>query len=345
MRRRSRGTTNAPPPITILKPTLQTAGLALAYEWMPVDQLIGLRLAHEWYREAIEPSDHAPSPLLFGAPLTADQQKTYDRAIKARNLGDSSPMPEERQHAWSTAIRLFEKIWDGRGLPPLEEATQKTDLSPRVRDIQSVLANYNAAFAGSGVRFRITFGAEREFSEGEIALPEKEVTLLVGEPPLKAVLGELPTVARVMAITKDPEGNAYVDADRAMASLPELTAGVYSWISGIGGASGLLKPLGKVATVKTPRVRVPRTAVPSTPAAPRAGKISPADVIHLGAHFNPARFKGSRGGRARLLAEGQTVADYVAACAGAGFPKAKALAFVSLALSEGLLSLAGAAGV
>src|ERR1017187_4684327 len=183
---------NTPTPIAIVVPTPDLPKLQTAYDWMRVDRTAGFKLVFEWYAAN-------RMALLYGAPLDEIRQKSYDRAVKAKALGDSSNMEGEKMQAWSTALHLFEKIWSTKNLPLLDAAlNNNTQPGSAVSNIQAVLANLNKAFTPH-VRFRVTFNAEREFLEGEILLPEAELDQMVGLPPLTVALNEIPTAAKVIS--------------------------------------------------------------------------------------------------------------------------------------------------
>src|ERR1017187_4254747 len=104
---------SVPSPIAIVVPTPDLPKLQTAYDWMRVDRTAGFKLVFEWYAANT-------MALLYGAPLDETRQKSYDRAVKAKALGDSSNMEGEKIQAWSTALHLFEKIWAGKNLPLLD---------------------------------------------------------------------------------------------------------------------------------------------------------------------------------------------------------------------------------
>jgi len=297
----------APKPIAVAAPVLKIDKLKAAYDWMPIDKMASLKLAHEWYADAIEPTDGTPSPLLYMNPLTVDNQKLYDQAVKVRNLANGTPYPEEQMSSYSRSLKQFEKIWGAKfSLPTLDAAAAATDLSPRVANIQTVLNNYNAAFKSFNVKFRITFGADRHFSEGEILLPEAEVSRLVGEPPLKAILGEALTVAKVASIVSDGNGGQKLDGALYMANLPRVLTAVYDWAA---GADRLLKPVGKVAKVKASKgtgTRAPR--VPRTPGTPSV-KVGANQTINIVRSVSGLA-SGKRKQAMLLMVQGMTVAEY-----------------------------------
>ena len=254
-------TATIPTAIPTLAPVLNLAGLDEAYGWMTVDKLAGLKLVHEWYAEAICPSDHRPSPLLYGASLNPAQQKSYDMAVKVKGVGDSTPYPEEKATFLEKAIRLYEGIWSGKSLPKLDGDHAA---SPAISNVQRVLGNFNEAFKGFGVSFRMTFNADREFLEGEILIPRTELNLMVGEPPLKTILAEATTVAKVASIVT-VDGQQQLDGNKFLETLPNVLNAVYAWAA---GSDKVMKPVGKVAVAGNPRA-----------AGNRATRVTPAGAL------------------------------------------------------------------
>ena len=251
-----RGAPAMPKPITITAPPINVAGLTEAYDWFPVSKHVGFKLAFEWYAASVP-------ALLFGDPLDEARQKQYDRATKSKNLGDSTNFPEEKITSWTTAIHLYEKCWSARSLPKLDEYIDKTELSAGVKAVQTVLTSLNTAFTGL-VTFRMTFNSEREFDGTEVLIPQTELKAMIPQSPLRIALNEAPTVAKVISIVSDEEGNQSLDGTKFMATLPQLLTNVATWAE---SDRTHIKAIGKV----TKSVHTPRTpGVPGTPKAPRA---------------------------------------------------------------------------
>jgi len=300
-----------PVAIPVSAPTLDLAGLTSAYEWMSIDRLASLRMAHEWYAEAICPTDHRPSPLLYGAPLNPAQQKQYDMAVKIKGVGDSTPYPEEKATFLEKAIRMYEGIWASKNLPKVDEAAS-IPVGLGVKNVQAVLANFNAAFKSEGIGFRMTFNADREFLEGEILLPKKELDQLVGEPPLKAVLAEVPTVAKVASITT-VDGQQQLDGAKFMATLPTVLQSVYNWAA---GADRVMKPIGKAPVAVKPKApKTPGASSTSTLAAPSV-KYRPWMTIKVVGPMPSAN--GKRGLALSLVKDGMTIRTLQSALEAAG---------------------------
>lgn len=289
------GTRTMPQAIPVLKPVLNVAGLAAAYEWSTINRMASLTLALEWYAEAIKPATNKPSPLLYGAPLTAAQQKTFDLAAKVKMLGDGSPYPEERMTSYAKTIALYEQIWSGRGLPLLADA-EKTPIGQRVSGIQTVLSNFNAAFGSFGVAFRVTFSGERSLDRNEVLLPESDVAEMIGQTPLKSVLAEATTVAKVTAVEADAEGNRRMNGQLFMANLPKVLASVADWAGALGGSA--TKPVGKLAK------SAPKASASSS-AARAASTPSNKMIVFVNDPFGIFRRNTAKAGVANLLSDKQ----------------------------------------
>ncbi len=262
-----------PTAIPVLKPALKVAGLQAAYEWMPVNELASLQLAMEWWADAITPTDHSPSPLLYLAPLDAAQQKTFDMSVKVKGVGDSTNYPGEKIGFYSKAIKMYEGIWSAKhpGLPTLDAARANATLTPYVKNIQTVFSNFNKAFAGFGVTYRMTFGTHREFLHGEVLVPKAEASELVGQPPLKAVLAEIPTVAQIAATTINADGEHF-DGSKFIATLPQILSAAYAWAAGDDKA--VMRPIGKVVVPAAPKgPRAPKAPGAAAPAKPMGARI------------------------------------------------------------------------
>lgn len=326
------GSTNTaiPTAIPVMAPTLNLAGLTAAYEWMSVDRLTSLKLAHEWYAEAICPAN-GPSPLLYGAALNPAQQKQYDMAVKVKGVGDSTPYPEEKATFLEKAIRVYEGIWSGKSLPRLDEAAS-IPAGPAVQNVMTVLGNFNAAFKNFGVRFRMTFNAAREFLEGEILLPRTELNRMIGEPPLKAVLAEAATVAKVASIVT-VDDRQELDGQKFMEMLPTVLQSVYEWAA---GTDKVMRPVGKVVVQVTPKVsntpKVPGTGAPATPAV----KYRPYNYIKIVGSMPQAN--GKRGTALGLVKDGQRVRDLQFALEAAGL-KGYIGWVITTAVSKGAIQL------
>lgn len=239
----------APAPIVHKTPKLNTAGLIEAYEWMPVSRDAAFKLAFEWYGQN-EPA------LLYGKPLDTDQARSRDRARKAQELGTSEFRIGNKDagiHAWTTAIHLLEsKVWASKPLPKLDEALNTTTVTKRVANIQTVLENLSAAYAPT--RFRMTFGADREFTGEEILIPRAELEQMTLQPPIKAVLGEAVTVAKITSLVTDQDGNTVLDSAKFSTQLPLILAQVGEWAAKADGS--LSKPLAKsIHSSTTPRAK------------------------------------------------------------------------------------------
>jgi len=210
---------------------LDLGGLHAAYGWLPLDQPVGFRLAFDWFGSAVP-------QLLRGDPLDTDRQRSYDRAVKAKALGDQACTPEEALHAWSTALRLYEKVWSSKNLPSVDAAITAPP-GRQVAAIQNLLAALNKAYLGRAT-FGVTTGAAREYEGTSVRVPVAELTALTAQPAIKAVLAEAVTVAKLISVD-----NGKLDGAKFLANLPLVLDGVGEWA---GGA-----PQPKATTPVTPR--------------------------------------------------------------------------------------------
>lgn len=297
----------APKPIKIVAPQINVAELMQAYEWFAVSNILAFKLAFEWYSKSVP-------ALLFGDPLDESRQKAYDRATKSKNIGDSTDYAEEKITAWTTAVKLYEKVWATRSLPKLDEYVTKTELSEQVRNTQTVLTALNAAFNGTVV-FRMTLNAEREFDHGEILLPQAELQRMVPMTPLKIALNEVPTVAKVVSIDEDEEGNQSLNGEKFMSTLPMLLSNVADWATAdrstgkaIGKAIRQPKAASAGSTATTPRA-------PRTPSTVKVKGNMTITVINANA---VPRVTGKRKDALELGLKSPNVADLKAALAALG---------------------------
>lgn len=238
MRRKAAEPKGPPKPITINRPPIPVGALASAYEWMTKDEEVAFSLAFGWYSENV----HA---LLFGDPFDADRQRAYDRAVKARTLGDQGTTPGEKRQAWTTALRLFEKAWEKHGLPKVDEVRTP---SKDVEAVANLIADLNAVFASHGVRFRPSAGKTKELVENSISLPIE--SLRDGRSPLQVVLSEVPTVAKAISVKETPNGKA-LDGLAFMANLDAVLRSAGEWASGNANAVRATKIVAKATVPKT----------------------------------------------------------------------------------------------
>ncbi len=225
------------PPAAIKTKTakLDFAPLLAAYEWMAVDKPAAFRMAFDWYGLNV-------AGLLRNDPFDAERQKSYDRAVKAKALGDQAGTKEEALHAWTTALRLYEtKVWPGKNLPPVEPALTAPP-SKRVAAVTNLLSVLNKAYGGH-VSFESTTAKAREYRAGTVLLPVAELHAMAAQSVLKAVLGEAVTVAKLVSV-KDGK----LDGATFMATLPQLLNSVAETVTP-----------GKPVVVSAPRTTTPRT--------------------------------------------------------------------------------------
>lgn len=219
-------------PITIEAPKIDSTGLLTAYDWFAVDKVIAFKLAFEWYAK------NTPL-LLFGDPLDDQRQKTLDRGIKSKALGDGSNIMEERTHAYTTAIHLYEKVWPNKDLPLLDANLNRTDVGQHVTDTLKVLDTLNQFYSDYSVKFRVTYNDDRELQSGEVLLPKKEVDLMIPMTPIQILIRESTTVAKAASIVT-VEGTQTLDGSKFMSTLPEIMQKIAEWSAkeGIGNAIG-----------------------------------------------------------------------------------------------------------
>lgn len=292
-----------PPPVAITAPILPLQDLQTAYDWMVLDKIASFRLAIEWYNKHL-------NSLLFRVPLTTEQQKTYDRAKKAQELGSSSNINGEKVQAWSTAIHLYEKIWTAKNLPQLDPALNSISPSPAVQNILKVIDNLNGVFSQYGCKFRATFSDSRELSEGEILIPYKDLDRMVSKQPFRVALDEVPTVCKVISLVH-ADGKVSLDGTKFMTQLPILLTSVGEYAAN----REAFKALGKSAfatLVQSTKTRAPKA--PSTPGTPIAasGKVSRNMKIRI-INLALSKSKGARQAAVMLIKDGMTVAEYAKA--------------------------------
>jgi len=237
-----------PAAITNTAPVLDTAGLAAAYEWCAIDTTFGMVQALRWY------GDNRIA-LLYGDPLDADRQRTYDRARKAQAQGDSTTYEGEKTQAYSTALHLLEKLWSSKGLPLLDAPHPP---SPRLTPFVGVLDMLNTAFAPINVTYGIHAGAERTFADRRLLLSLAELEAFLIVPPLKTLLGEAPAATQVASVV-----NKELDGALFMSNLSKALDGIYTWAS---AAAAPFKGRQKSGAVKAAKI----TAVSGQP---RAAKV------------------------------------------------------------------------
>jgi hypothetical protein len=319
---RTRGGAAAPKPIKVVAPKLDTTGLEAAYEWFPVDQKTAFKLAFEWF-------DANLTTLLYGDPLDEERQKLYNKAVKTRSQGDHTDFPEESLTAWNTTVNFYERVWPNKNLPSIREAIANTAVSKRVENIRTVISSLNGAFSGL-VTFRMTFSSAREYQSSEILVPKDELEKMIPMTPLKIALTEVPTVAKVVSIVTDDEGNQSLDGEQFMKTLPQLLDSVAGWAAGDKEA---IKAIGKAPAVKAaaaasngqPRTSAPRVTV-------KGGTITVVDATRM------PDIAGKRRQSVELTLNTATVAELKAALVAAGLPTYLGYA-VKTATDAGMISV------
>ena len=297
--------TTQPKPITIKRPTIDLAGLELAYGWMTYNRNTGLEMATDWY------GANAPY-LLVGQPLTPDQQKTYQRASKAAELGKQEVTPEAVEHALTTSIRLYEKIWT---------ETTRMGAAPsnsNATAVKTVVDNFNTTFGKFNVQYQPTTTEEREFSDQpkfngmeshtayNVRVPFKELLDLAGKSPLESALAEAPAVTQMLSVATrlelDEKTGMYnkvaeLDGAKFMENLPNVLHAVYEFVA--GSNSKLTQPVGRIRQTAT---------IKGTASITRTKKWADSDVINVLKPSHP--FTGELGRKVDLIKDGMTVAEF-----------------------------------
>ncbi len=288
----------APAAITIKPPKLDFGGLNAAYEWLPADKPLGFRMAFSWYAENAV-------ALLHGDPLDTDRQRAYDRAVKAKVLGDGGQTEGEQLQAWTTALHLYEqKVWPAKPLPKVDEALTAQP-GKRVAAAKAVLANLNAAFSGH-LAYTLGTGADREWGEGTVSVSAAELERMAAQSPLKTALSEVLAVAKAVSIVTE-DGKRRLDGALFMANLPRVLESVNAWAE---KQDRLTKAVGKTTKV----TRIPKTAARSAS--------NSTNFLPNGAVITIVKDHGLKGKRAEcmnLLKTGMTVKEFREALSRNGF--------------------------
>lgn len=297
-RRTRRG--NAPPkPIEVKVGKLNFSGLTQAYDWATIDQVFGLKLAFGWYDENV--------PILLAMnPLDAIGMKTYDRATKARKLGEGTVIVDEQKQAFTTALHLFEKLFTPKqSALPLVDLALAPDAKPsKSLAWQQTLLEAFKVFETYGMYYRPTITAERllvpvpdEASPTPMFyyhIPVTELAQMRGSV-LSVLLKEAVEVAKQTSISY--EGDVpQLDGNAFLATLPKVLEAVAATA---GGKSAVAPKMPKIRAVAPNGTSVRRMK----------SKFANTQVVHvLQVVKNP--FHGSRGTRFDLIRDGMTVAEY-----------------------------------
>jgi hypothetical protein len=230
------------------------------------------------------------------------------------------------------AIRKMERLWSHKlpDWPTLDKAAS-VQVPELITNVQTVLNNLNAAFTPAGVTFRITFDAARQFLHGEILIPQTEAVAMITQTPLQVALTEAPTVAKVLSIVHDANGQ-HLDGGLFMKKLPEVLEYVGKWTA---GADKINKPVGKAPQAKAARVGAKRAAGAAGPAL----KLNPTDIITLTGAANNAFKAGKRGTVWNLIRNGMTVAQLRSAAQAQINAGGYALQVLKVMVSKGLVKI------
>jgi len=241
----------APPVINVAAPVVNLDGLKNAYGWMTFNKLAGLRLAIAWYTDSSPTGTQAA--LLYRDSLSAEKAAKWEKVKKVILHSEGTNLEVEATSFAERAIKLMEEIWSHKlpNWPMLADAENGniTQNDPMIQNIQSVLANLNAAYAALGMKFNMTFDSARQLLSGQILLTQKELMGLVAVAPLKVALDLAPTVAQTLASQAAANLGVNMDFKLFMSKLNETTEQVSAWAIGLAGAS-LGKPVAKAAAPK-----------------------------------------------------------------------------------------------
>ena len=219
---------NAPPwPIEVKVGKLDFAGLVQAYDWATVDQLFGIKLAFGWYDE------NAPI-LLAMNPLDAIGMKTYDRATKARKLGEGTTIIDEQKQAFTTALHLFEKLWTPKqpALPLVDLALAPDAKPTKSLARQQTLLEAFKVFQPFGLNYVPSLEAERvilpngykPISMKDIHIPVTELAQMRGSV-LSVLLKEAVEVAKETSVSYEGDVSQ-LDGNAFLATLPKVLEAV-----------------------------------------------------------------------------------------------------------------------
>ena len=261
-----KATKKAPKPITVKAVKIDADSLLKAYEYSALSETLGLRLALEWYQQNI-------TFLLYGKALDTDQQKTYSRAVKAQELGNSSTMEGEQSQAFRTALRQYDKLFGAaHTLPSVDTAVQTMTDKPskRVEAVKTVLDTLNKAF-DNAVKFTLTLNPDREVVDKEFHLPLAELEAATTSTPLHLALTEAPNVAQALSIVYQ-DGSPVLDGAAYMENLPKILTGIAHWATTLSN----IKPISTPA----PKTREPRATKVQSTTQPTNG-IKPPDTYSV----------------------------------------------------------------
>ena len=319
-----------PKPLAHKAPKLDVGGLATAYDWLLADRTLGMKMAVEWYQANIP-------ALIATKQLDPDSMKSYDRAAKAAELGKSSTNPGEKQQAWRTALRTWERIFPNSPLAKVDEVEKRVEENAQpnrnVAAVMTVLEHLNNAFKKSSLTFQPTMDAERQSVEDVVWVPLTELASLAAAAPIKIALNEVLSVAKTRSIKTIGIHDAIESAANELADLRKKEADGVPSVTTLDGAKFMeLLPIvlsdvsewavtlnGRALTSSVRRGKIP-TVLTSAPGTHRtsskakAAYINYADeaVIHL-IKSDGGKYKNISAIRFSVIKDGMTVREYKAA--------------------------------
>lgn len=294
-----------PKPIRIAPKVVDLTGLELAFNWMQYNPTEGLEMATEWY------AVNTPK-LIFGKPLTTDQQRWFGRALKSAKLGEhvatgsqTGTTEGERNTALSTAVTFYERTWT---VTP-RRADNKGKANRTAETLRAILETLNGAFNSLGLTYGPTMNVERSFSpqaEGyEVRMPMALLMGMAGRSALEIAMDEIPTATQILSVDYNDEvrdGDTIkvpvLNGERFMQNLPKVLKAVYSQYGAITAGSTRLTSVGNVNKVKTVTIGAPS----------RARLWTDSSVIRVLKAGNP--FGGQQGIKYALIRDGMTVGEF-----------------------------------
>lgn len=183
--------------------------------------------------------------------LDVDAERRLEKANKAAALGFGGKTKEEQEQAYSTAIRIYEGVYErlsGWGAIAGSLNAQYAHLNVKREELieakrwaerkqaefevryQPLVTVLNETFGRFGVSFRVDF----EQSQPRLYNASKQITLgrdyLVStedKDPLRVIFDEAHTVAKALSVTKDSTGRAVLDMNQINALFPQILAALY----------------------------------------------------------------------------------------------------------------------
>ena len=267
--------TSIPKVIKLKKPTINSAELDEAYQWIPFGKHLAFPLALDWYQV------NAPK-LLCGQPLTPEGMTNYRRAEKSATLGNLAGTDGEREQAYRTSLRLYEKVFaDAHKLPRFNEDAP-VNPNRRVAAMASTVTTLNSAFKGLGMQFIPTVKPEREFNRdsGKVLVPVEQLTTMSNSALLGAAFAEFVSAVKCASLIPGENGTMKLDGAKLLnEAIPKALEGILAWAETVP-----LKDLLKqrvVAPGKQAKVKGAPRQKSTTPKAKCTGGLSSKDVAAL----------------------------------------------------------------